>query len=130
MLVLADLRCSLPSAPDDFTRLTHLELLHLDGQNFDSIPADITEQGGKTILDYIRKMALADTTATLDLSGMRIKKLPSAVLGIIGLQHLFLHDNPISRLPPMIIQLTNLKTVCSCSLVAFQIHGWAAYSCA
>jgi len=97
--------------PDDFTRLTQLELLHLDGQNFDSIPVDITEQGGRRILEYIRKMALADTTATLDLSGMSVKQLPSAVMGILGLQHLFLHDNPLTRIPPMIVQLTNLKTL-------------------
>ena len=97
--------------PDDFTRLTKLEILHLDGQNFDSIPADITEQGGKRILEYIRKMALADTTATLDLSSMNVRQLPSAVMLIVGLQHLFLHDNPIKRIPPMIAQLTNLKTL-------------------
>jgi Leucine-rich repeat (LRR) protein len=97
--------------PDDFTQLTKLEILHLDGQNFDSIPADITEQGGKRILEYIRKMALADTTATLDLSGMGVRQLPSAVMLILGLQHLFLHDNPIARIPPMIAQLTNLKTL-------------------
>ncbi len=97
--------------PDDFTRLTNLELLQLDGQNFDSIPADITEQGGKRILEYIRKMALADTTATLDLSGMRVQQLPAAVCMIMSLQHLFLHNNPIAKLPPMIVQLTNLKTL-------------------
>ena len=97
--------------PDDFTRLTNLELLQLDGQNFDSIPADITEQGGKRILEYIRKMALADTTATLDLSGMRVQQLPAAVCMIKSLQHLFLHNNPIAKLPPMIVQLTNLKTL-------------------
>jgi hypothetical protein len=54
--------------PDDFTRLTNLELLHLDGQNFDSIPSDITEQGGKFILDYIRKMALAGDSPRIDSS--------------------------------------------------------------
>ena len=98
--------------PDDFTRLTQLELLHLDGANFDSIPPDVTAQGGKRILEFMRKMSLADTAAALDLSSMGLAHVPSAVFRLETLQHLQLHDNPqLSALPPLLCQLTNLRSL-------------------
>jgi len=97
--------------PPELSCLTALELLHLDGHNFDSVPAELVSQGGSRVLDFMRRMGFADSSARLDLCGMGLKAVPASVMRIAALEHLLLSNNPVTHLPASIMQLELLKTL-------------------
>jgi internalin A len=68
-------------------------------------------QGGSKVLDFIKKIGVAYSTAHLDLSHLGLKSVPSAVLRLVTLHHLSLSHNPLTSLPPSIVRLTALKSL-------------------
>jgi leucine-rich repeat protein SHOC2 len=95
--------------PPTFSQLTGLSILQIDAQYFGDIPREVVGRGGSNVLNYLRSVGMAESTAKLDLSGFGLRSVPAVATRFTLLQHLHLHDNPISAIPPTISNLLWLK---------------------
>ena len=97
--------------PPTFSQLSGLHILQIDAQFFGDIPREVVGYGGSNVLSYLRNVGIAESTAKLDLAGFGLRSVPTVATRFTILQHLHLHNNPISSIPSAISNLLRLKTL-------------------
>jgi len=97
--------------PPELSALSHLKDLHVESPVLKSPSPTIAAKGAKAILEYLRTVAKAISTKTLDLSGIGLEAFPPDVGILSNLTRLKVSDNNMQALSDDIkgmVSLTHL----------------------
>ena len=92
----------------ELSALTHLKDLHVESPFLKSPSPTIAVKGAKAILEYLRTVAKAYQTGTLDLGGIHLEAFPPDVGTLSALTRLKVSDNAMTELSDDIKDMVSL----------------------